>query len=270
MKIITWNMAHRSDAWSLLACSDADIALLQEASEPPAAVATNFEVDCAPWQTGRNQRWRTAVVKLSSRAEVQWIEAKPLADAHGGELGVSRPGTLAAAVVTPHMDEPFTAISVYGCWETPHAMSNGKFIYADASVHRLISDLSVFVGKQTKKSILVAGDLNILYGYGERGDAYWAARYETVFTRMKALGLSFIGPQAPHGRLAEPWPAELPPTSRNVPTYHTTKQTPENCTRQLDFVFATAELASRCSVRALNETDQWGPSDHCRVEIHIA
>jgi len=213
-------------------------------------VASQFDVDPTPWQTGRS-RWRTAIVRLSTRAEVQWIEAKPLADAHGGELGVSRPGTLAAAIVTPHTGEPFTAISVYGCWEAPHAMTSGKFIYADASVHRLISDLSVFVSKRATRSILVAGDLNILYGYGERGDAYWAARYGTVFTRMKALGLSFIGPQAPAGRLAEPWPAELPRTSRNVPTYHTKKQTPASCTRQLDFVFATASLASRCSVIAL-------------------
>ena len=205
VKIIAWNMAHRHDAWRFLATSEADIALLQEASQPPTDVASKFDVDPAPWQTGRS-RWRTAIVRLSTRAELQWIEAKPLAEARGGELGVSRLGTLAAAIVTPQMGEPFTAISVYGCWETPHAMTNGKFIYADASVHRLISDLSVFVSKRATNSLLVAGDLNILYGYGERGDAYWAARYETVFTRMKALGLLFIGPQAPAGRLAEPWP----------------------------------------------------------------
>jgi hypothetical protein len=270
MKIIAWNIAHRPDAWRLLANSDADIALLQEAFKPPVDVASKFEVDNAPWETGQTQRWRTAIVKLSTRAELQWIEAKPLADAHGGELGVSRPGTLAAAIVTPPASEPFTAISVYGCWEAPHAMTNSKFIYADASVHRLISDLSVFVSKRATKGILVAGDLNILYGYGEHGDAYWAARYETVFTRMKALGLSFVGPQAPAGRLAEPWPAERPRTSRNVPTYHTKQQTPASCTRQLDFVFATANLASRCSVRALNEPSDWGPSDHCRVEIQVA
>ena len=29
--------------------------------------------------------------------------------------------------------------------------------------------------------MLAAGDLNILYGYGENGSAYWAARYATVF-----------------------------------------------------------------------------------------
>ena len=34
--------------------------------------------------------------------------------------------------------------------------------------------------------MLAAGDLNILYGYGENGSAYWAARYATVFDRMRA------------------------------------------------------------------------------------
>jgi hypothetical protein len=217
--------------------------MLQEASEPPADVASKFDVDPASWQTGRSRLWRTAIVKLSTRAEVQWIEAKPLADAQGGELGVSRPGTLSAAAVTPSSGEPFVAVSVYGAWENPHSMTQGDFIYADASVHRLISDLSVFASKQSRQNILVAGDLNVLYGYGENGDAYWAGRYETVFSRMAALGFKFVGPQAPNGRRTEPWPAELPSASNNVPTYYRPGQTPATCTRQLDFVFASERLA---------------------------
>jgi len=140
--------------------------------------------------------------------------------AQSGELGVSRPGTLAAATVTPSSGEPFIAISVYAAWERPHSLTMSDWIYADASVHRLISDLSVFIGKQSGHNILVAGDLNILFGYGEGGSAYWASRYDTVFSRMATLGLSFMGPQAPAGRRAEPWPDELPSASNNVPTFH--------------------------------------------------
>jgi hypothetical protein len=33
-------------------------------------------------------------------------------------------------------------------------MTQGDFIYADASVHRLISDLSVFAGKNFRQDIL--------------------------------------------------------------------------------------------------------------------
>jgi len=184
----------------LLVENDADIALLQEAPEPPDEVSEKIKTHVAPWQTGQNRRWRTAIAKLSDRVEVQWLETKTLADARGGELGVSRPGTLAAAMITPSSGEPFIAVSVYAAWEKPHSLTNAKFIHADASVHRLISDLSVFVGNQGKNEILIAGDLNILYGQGEHGSQYWAARYETVFSRMAAIGSSFIGPQAPYGR----------------------------------------------------------------------
>jgi endonuclease/exonuclease/phosphatase family metal-dependent hydrolase len=136
-------------------------------------------------------------------------------------------------------------------------------------VHRLISDLSVLIGQQSRHRIIVAGDLNILHGYGEDGSQYWASRYQTVFDRMEALGLPFIGPQSPDGRQASPWPEELPKGSRNVPTFHSNRQAPETATRQLDFVFAWAGLRGRVKTRALNEPLTWGPSDHCPVEIAV-
>ena len=76
---------------------------------------------------------------------------------------------------------------------------------------------------------MAAGDLNILHGHGEHGSKYWAARYETVFARMEALGLPFVGPQAPHGRQADPWLDELPSDSRNVPTYPPADAQPGDC-----------------------------------------
>lgn len=273
VKLINWNIARRDDAWRSLLETDADIALLQEAAAPPADVAERLEVDPAPWRTagaGMNRPWRTAVVKLSSRIGVQWLEPKAVADALPGELAVSRCGTLAAAVVTPSAGAPFVVVSMYAPWEKPHATTGSDWIYADGSVHRLISDLSALVGQQTGHRVIAAGDLNILHGYGEGGSAYWASRYATVFARMTALGLSFVGPQAPAGRQAQPWPEELPVESANVPTYHTRHQTPATATRQLDFVFASTGLAAHLRVYALNEIDHWGPSDHCRVVIELA
>lgn len=272
VKVIAWNIARRDEAWRCLLDSDADIALLTEAAAPPADVARRLDVDPAPWRTsgaGLNRPWRAAVVKLSNRVEVQWIEPKAVADAEPGELAVSRLGTLSTAVVTPAAGDPFIVASMYAPWEKPHATTASGWIYADGSVHRLISDLSALVGQQTGHRILAAGDLNILHGYGENGSAYWASRYATVFARMAALGLSFIGPQAPAGRRANPWPDELPAESANVPTYHTSHQTPATATRQLDFVFASAEFANRVCVSARNEPEHWGPSDHCRVDIAV-
>jgi len=273
-KIVAWNIARRDDAWRRLRECDADIALLQEASPPPPDIAPEFDIDPAPWRTdgaGLNRAWRTAVVRLSDRVAVQYLEAKPIADAHRGDLAVSRPGTLAAAIVTPLTGEPFVVASLYAPWEAPHrTAARSSWIYADASAHRVISDLSVLIGQQGGHRILAAGDLNILHGYGENGSNYWAGRYATVFDRMAALGMSFVGPQTPDGRAADPWPQELPRTSRNLPTYHTSHQTPATATRQLDFVFASTGLAQRTHVSALNAPDQWGPSDHCRLQIDVA
>jgi hypothetical protein len=273
LKLVSWNIARKDEAWRWLLQSDADLALLQEAAAPPADVAPRVEVNPAPWETdgaGAHRPWRTAVVRLSDRVDVRWLETKSVADAVSGELAVSRPGTLAAAVVTRRDGEPFVAVSMYGLWENQHAEAEGRWIFADGSVHRLISDLSAFVGQAKGHRILAAGDLNIYHGYGEHGSGYWASRYETVFLRMAALGLPFVGPQAPGGRRAEPQPREVPLDSGNVPTYHTNRQSPATAAHQLDFVFASTDLVERVHVHARNGVECWGPSDHCRVEIEVA
>ena len=274
MKIVSWNLAHRKKSWSRLLDTDADIALLQEAGEPPPKIAARIKTDAAPWWTAgadvkKLRRWRTAVVQLSDRVQVEWVEPKALAAAGPDDLAVSRLGTLAAATVTAPGSQPVVVVSMYAPWTSPHASTGSDWIISDASAHRVVSDLSALIGQEKHHRILAAGDLNILHGHGENGNAYWAARYETVFTRMAVLGLPFVGPQAPHGRQADPWPAELPRTSHNVPTYHHNRQTPATATRQLDFVFASQSLADAVHVRALNEVEHWGPSDHCRLEILV-
>ena len=91
-----------------------------------------------------------------------------------------------------------------------------------------------------------------------------------MFDRLDAIGLPFAGPQARNGQQACPWPDELPQESKNVPTYRTNRKDPKTAGRQLDFVFASLGLFESVSVRAINEPDQWGPSDHCRVEIEVS
>ena len=90
-----------------------------------------------------------------------------------------------------------------------------------------------------------------------------------MFDRAEALGLLFVGPQAPNGRQADPWPEELPPDSLCVPTFHHNRQDPTTATRQLDFVFISKNLAGHVDVSALNAPETWGPSDHSRVRIDI-
>ena len=275
VRLVSWNIAHRLEPWRQLPSAGVDIALLQEAGPPPSDIGKAVQIDPGPWVTEgqpASRRWRTAVVRLSDRVRMSPRATAPLGLASGDELPVSRMGTLAAAdVELIETGERFTVASVYGLWEGPLPSVEGSWIYADASVHRVLSDLSALVGRQELPPLLVSGDLNILHGYGEEGSPYWAERYETVFARAAALGLTFVGPQAPDGgHPAKPHPEELPAESGNVPTFRTKLADPASATRQLDFVFASDALAKRVSVRALNEDAEWGPSDHCRIAIDLS
>ena len=79
VKIISWNIANKYEPWHWLLDSDADLALLQEAGEPPPEVVGCISVGPDPWcipGADGKRRWRSAVVKLSDRVEVDWIEAQ--------------------------------------------------------------------------------------------------------------------------------------------------------------------------------------------------
>ena len=276
-KLICWNIARRHAAWRCLVKNErkADIALLQEANKPPDDVEAQCEdaqckeVDPAPFhdpKTGKKMS-RCAIVKLSKRVDVEYLTPVPLTDAREGGFKTTHPESLAAAIVKPINGEPpFIAVSICAEFEQPRRSS---WNVTDASVHRIISDLSLLIGKQRGHRIIVAGDLNIGHGYGEDKSGYWKGRYDTVFDRMKALGLPLVGPQHPCGRKADPPPQELPWDSENVPTYIHPTQIPETAIRQLDYVFASENMSDFVKVRALNYPEQWGPSDHCRIEIEV-
>ena len=245
LRVISWNMKHDPAHWAQVLDSGADVALLQEACAPPPALAPRIDAGPYPWITPGPERrpWRTAVVALTPRARLQQLTLEGICTTQAGGFGVSRPGTIAAAqAVDPDNGRSLMLVSMYSLWERPHAATGSGWIYADASAHRLISDISTLIGQQTAHRILAAGDLNCLHGHGEDGNQYWSNRYRTVFERMRAIGLDFIGPQHPNGRQANPWPAELPKDSLNVPTFHSNRQNPGTATRQLDFVFVSSLL----------------------------
>ncbi len=268
LTLLSWNMNQQPSNWDNVLASGADAALLQEAKPPPPQLKNTTAADFENDWLRQEISWCAAVVGLSDRIKFTPVITQPLGSLIPETLKVSRPSAIAAAIIRIlDTGEDITIVSLYSTWETP---LQGSWIYADASAHRLISDLSVLIGTQKNHKIIAAGDLNILYGYGEYGSSYWKRRYDTVFDRFSALGLRFIGPQAPEGGVqASPWPAELPKESRNVPTFRTNKNKPETANRQLDFIFASESIADRLSVKAANSIEEWGPSDHCRVFIHL-
>jgi exonuclease III len=268
IELVSWNMNRRAFWDELASETSVDVALLQEAPRPPESPhlwATHPAGD-DEWRTeGWQFECRTCVVQLSDRVTLRPRSLREPADGDTAALGASRSGSLTVADVIRNGEYLCTVASGYANWES--SADRDDLIFADASAHRLLSDLSSLVTGRKGERLLLAGDFNILHGYGEHGDTYWGKRYQSVFDRAEAMGLRYVGPQHPNGRQASPPPSELPEDSLDVPTFRHSRQTVEGASRQMDFVFATSELASLIETRAQNDVADWGPSDHCRVRI---
>ena len=279
--LVSWNIARRQEPWRQLAAMDADVALLQEATPPPPDVAGAFDTGPAEhwdssWYEGRVDRlldrW-PMVVRLSDRVGVEWFrQVGSIRETEEDEIAVSGIGTIAAARVIPRDAPPFIVASMYARWIRPHPSTGRRSAqFSDGSTHRIISDLSAFIGSADPDThrILAAGDLNLIHGATRSQSTVHPVRDRTVLDRMDALGLEFLGPRYPAGRRADPAPPELPPDTLNVPTYHTSRQSPATASIQLDYVFASRGFHERVGVRALNAAEEWGASDHCRLLVEI-
>ena len=285
IRVVSWNIAKKHAAWRCLPHMDADVALLQEVGEPPPDVADHLDIGPqeswsshswnSDWWRGRwpwlSDRW-SMVVKLSDRVEVEWFkQIGPVSDFAEGEIAVSGIGTIAAARVTPRDGsvQPFIVASMYARWMRPHSStkSSWRVGYPDGSAHRIISDLSAFIGSYNPSThrILAAGDLNMAFNSTDEHDS----RAQTVLDRFRALGLDYLGPQHPAGRQAHPVPAFLKEGALDVPTYHSLRSNPAGAYVQIDHVFASRGFHESVKARALNEVEEWGPSDHCRIWMEV-
>ena len=288
--VVSWNIAKKHAAWRQLVEMGADVALLQEAGKPPADVADR--VDTGPrehwdshvwnsdWWKGRGwpdlfDRW-AMVVKLSDRVDVEWFkQVSPISVPAEDEIAVSGIGTIAAARVTPRDGSaPFIAVSMYAKWAKPHKTvpTRMKVGYQDANMHRILSDLSAFIGSADPGThrILGAGDLNMIHGATDDHHLAWPVRDRTVTDRMEALGLELLGPWHPNGRQAKPTPHGLPPDTRSVPTFHHSRQGPSDAEYQYDYAIASRGFHESVKVRAMNSVKEWGASDHCRLLIEVS
>ena len=279
IRIVCWNIGKKHEPWRVLEHmareDNVDVALVQEAGSLPDNAVQRIEYDDHIfWNRQLYDRW-PLVVKLSDRVDLQpYRQVPPISELAENTLGVSGIGTIAAARVIPrdNKQEPFIAVSMYARWLKPHPTTGSKWTvgYADSSAHRIVSDLSAFIGHRNPSThrILAAGDLNMIYGaVGHKLSL--PERERTVWTRMEALGLEFLGPQVPHGRPAATVHSELPPDTNNVPTFYPPNGSPKTAQLQLDYAFASRGFHNGVSVRAMNDPEDWGPSDHCRLLIDI-
>ena len=269
---------------------DADVALLQEVGKGATQCMADILAGVETWDWSQSDRW-PAVVRLSERVKVDVF--RPVAPEEDGDItqstiAVSDRRTLAAARVTPlPTGRAFLVFSVYARWLNTHPRAyrstsrrGGRSFgrYSDGSVHRVISDLSAFIGHTNLLAhrMVVAGDLNTFYGAKENNRYEKPARAQTIFDRMQALGLDFVGPQWPDAdRRADPVPQGLRKDTRNVPTWLSPQQRrrmrDEDILNgnQLDYVFASQGFGDKVRVHASNDAEGFGPSDHCRIRIEL-
>ena len=287
-KVVSWNINAQHEPWRELVQMDADVALLQEACEPPKDVADKVCIgprehwDSHHWNScwwrGRFKnlfdRW-AMVVKLSNKVEVEWFkQISPISAAATDEFPVSGIGTVAAARIIPPDSPPFIVVSMYARWIEPHPSAKRAFKvgFADGSAHRIISDLSGFIGSADASThrILAAGDLNTIYGAKDYHSTSWnTARDHTIWDRMGVIGLEFLGPRYPNGKQADPTPDFMKPDNRDVVTYYTPGNCPATADRQLDYAFASRGFHKTIKVCAMNGVKKWGSSDHCRLMIEV-
>ncbi len=274
-KIVCWNINRSPDAYPALQTMGADVALLQEVGQGAAAQMTGaLGGSDRHWDWAECDRWPAVANLRPDRVKVEWFDPVhlPVLSVEENEIAVSDPATLAAARVTPLKEgDPFIVVSMYGRWQSPHPHADNETIYSDASVHRIISDLSGFIGGWPKAPrIIAAGDLNTIYGAREESTLETPARAQTIFDRMTAIGMEFVGPRAGDGgRKADPPSPDVPLSTCNVPTFHTNRQTPETAQNQLDYVFTSRGFDESVRVHAMNDPKVWGPSDHCRIVIEV-
>ena len=279
IKVVSWNIAKRRKPWEELVEMGADVALLQEVGRIPQWVTSDPRVTIGPrehwdshtWLADDNlyDRW-PMVVRLSDRVEVQWFkQVAPMMITAKDEFAVSGIGTVAAARVVPINGDSFVVVSMYGRWIRwhPTVKTGWKVGYPDASIHRIISDLSAFIASYDpgRHRILAAGDLNLSFRSADPHDQ----RAQTVLDRMEALGLEYVGPTYPNGRRASPVPPHLTEASLDVPTYHKHGENPMTACVQIDHAFASRGFHDNVRTRALNGVEEWGSSDHCRLLVEV-
>ena len=269
LSVLTWNMNQRPEAWQRLAQLrdkfGVQVALVQEAVPPPRAgwrVHPAAETPGA-WRVlahaDRKRQFASAVVLLDEALTMTPLEPQSLGQAEYGQFAVSHPGQFAVAEVGLPGAASVTLVSLYGVWDRDE-----RWLFSEPTLHRAISDLTIVLQARERSNVVLAGDLNIYWQWEEAAGPPWAARYNTVFNRLAAYGLSMAGPvgESPLDRC----PCGRGRNCRHVRTY-AHNGNPANKPYQLDFVF-TSEATTARTCRVLDD-EAWQHSDHLPVLAEI-
>ena len=184
------------------------------------------------------------------------------------DLAVSREGTMTVADVSSKAGRSSRRSPCTQSGSGPSGVTSP--CWADGSAHRLLSDLTPLLWDQRRHPVLIAGDWNILYRYGEHGDAAYRDGYATVFDRAEALGLRLWGRSIRMDVARSPGPLNFQPTAPACRLISTRNKGQRRRAGSSTSSSPPSQVADRVVVRAMYGVDEWGRSDHCRILIDIA
>ena len=225
----------------------------REASRVPEDLRHRVDVDHRLWD-GRHSDWMvypSVVARLSDRVSTGFIETQLIGDPYSHDFYTSEWGTLGAAVVNSNgEDEPLTVVSM--------AAGGDNFTH------------EVRLAKSSRGHWLGA---SADFGSIAAGRAVEAASLPLATGRSTEVGVAIRRRSGTNARRCtfrrhltgcEPWafatscPRDGADTAATWVTFKPIGLSPAEAWGQLDYVFATENIADRVSVRALNEPDEWG------------
>ena len=250
LSIGTWNMDHwkrtlqqREDAWRYLQSpNQVGIMLLQE-SVAPAGIPRSRYVHR---EIAGSRPWGSSVVAFADDMETEEIDAvRTCFGATRYSMLGSLPGSVIVARV--HVPEigPITCVSVYGTIDG---------VYAQTTMFRVIADLIPLFDSVDGRRVVLGGDFNITTATPPNTPEL--SRYRAILSAIESLGLVNLAESAkcrPDSMPGCPCRAD---DCRHIRTFG------DNPGTQLDWLFATKELARRCTQLRVDHDIMGTLSDH--------
>ncbi len=230
----TWNMDHwkrtreqREKGWEYMRTeSKADVMLLQESVAAPGLNRSQFVYR----EISGHCPWGSSVVAFNEDMNVQEIDA---VRTRYGAKRFSMLGTFPGAVIVTQVEVPgigpITCVSVYGLIN----------VYAQTTILRVIADLIPLFDSRFGSRVVLGGDLNISSACNrDRLHEPERIRYRAILDAVESLGLINLVKTA----------EDRPKSVLNCPcTEDECYEIPTYRGGQLDWLYATPELARRCT-----------------------
>lgn len=254
--VATWNMDHwkrpvrtREQAWSLVARDlGVDVVLLQECVAPADIPRDRIVYR----EIGGSRPWGSAVAAFGSSIAVEEIGAvrTPYGSTRFPMLGTYPGAVIVTRALLPDVG-PVTCVSVYGLIN----------VYSQTTMLRIVADLIPLFDSPHGEHVVLGGDFNLTTMASPETPEL--RRYDAIIRAVEALGLRNLVETA----------AERPAQIENcrcgaAECHHIRTFTPTG--GQLDFLFATPELARRCVKLRLEEELTRELSDHVPIVAELA